>query len=133
MRILVIPAILATLAFSPMPAMSAFEGPGAPGHNSGYDGPISGALAKTVAEARQLADDSPVVLTGKIISQIAGKKDEFIFKDQTGEIRVEIDDKVFAGRRVTPQDTVKISGEVEKDFGKEVEIDVKHLAIVKNQ
>lgn len=133
MRILLIPAILATIVFSSLPAMAAFEGPGSPAQGAGYDGPISGSLANTVAQARQLADDAPVVLTGKIISQIAGKKDEFIFRDQTGEIRVEIDDDVFAGRRVTQHDTVRISGEVEKDFGKEVEIDVKHLDIVQNQ
>lgn len=127
----VLAAILAAFILSPMPSMAAFEGPGAPDNQSGFSGPISGALADTVAAAKNLSDDSPVVLTGNIVSRVAGDDDEFIFRDKTGEIRVEIDKKAFAGQKVTPQDTVRISGEVEKDFGKEVEIDVKRLEILK--
>ncbi len=88
-------------------------------------------MADTVAKAVTLGDDSPVVLTGNIVSQVAGSKDKFTFKDSTGEVRVEIDRKVFAGRTVTPKDTVRIMGKVDKDFGKDVKIDAKALEILK--
>ena len=97
----------------------------------GFAGPVSGAQADTVAKALTLGDDAPVVLTGNIVSQVAGKKDKFIFKDATGEVRMEIDRKVFAGQSVTPADTVRIVGKVDKDLGKDVKIEAKSLEIVK--
>lgn len=114
-----------------LPAQAAFDGPGAKAAAGGFSGPVSGAMADTVAKAVTLGDDSPVVLTGNIVSQVVGSKDKFIFKDATGEVRVEIDRKVFADRTVTPQNTIRITGKVDKDLGKDVEIDVKALEILK--
>lgn len=130
MRILLVIAICAFLA---APAQAAFEGPGAPAQPGGsFQGPIAGAQAATVAEALTLGDDAPVTLTGNIISQVAGSNDKFNFRDATGEMKVEIGRKVFQGRTVTPRDTVRISGKVDKDLGKPAEIDVKMLEIIKN-
>lgn len=130
LRTLALLAALAAPVALALPAQAAFEGPGAKAAG-GFDGPVSGAMADTVAKAVTLGDDSPVVLTGNIVSQVAGSKDKFLFKDATGEVRVEIDRKVFAGRTVTPKDTVRIMGKVDKDFGKDVKIDVKMLEIQK--
>ncbi|MDE5879416.1 MAG: NirD/YgiW/YdeI family stress tolerance protein, partial [Desulfovibrio sp.] len=47
------------------------------------------------------------------------------------EVRMEIDRKVFAGQSVTPADTVRIVGKVDKDLGKDVKIEAKSLEIVK--
>lgn len=123
-------ALLAALAAPVALAMPAMAAPGgkAPG---GFSGPVSGAQADTVAKALTLSDDAPVVLTGNIVSQVAGSKDKFIFKDASGEVRMEIERKVFAGQTVTPQDTVRIIGKVDKDLGKDVEIEAKMLEIVK--
>lgn len=129
----ILAALAAPLALA-MPSLAAFDGPGAKGGKGapgGFSGPVSGAMADTVAMAVTLSDDSPVVLTGNIVSQVAATKDKFIFKDSTGEVRMEIDRKVFAGRTVTPSDTIRVMGKVDKDFGKEVEIDAKTLEIVK--
>lgn len=123
-------ALAAPVAFA-LPAQAAFDGPGAKAAAGGFSGPVSGAQADTVAKAVTLGDDAPVVLTGNIVSQETGKKDKFLFKDATGEVRMEIDRKVFAGRTVTPQDTVRIIGKVDKDLGKAVEIEAKALEIVK--
>lgn len=105
--------------------------------NSGKQGPtinvpMSGAQAETVDKAKTLADDATVVLTGKIISQVAGSKDKFIFKDDTGEIQVEIDRKVLGRVRgeINPDTTVRISGKMDKDMGKDLEVEVKTLEIV---
>lgn len=125
--------IIALAAFLAAPAYAAFEGPGAntpSSAQSGFQGPTGGAMADTVAKALTLSDDAPVVLTGNIVMQIAGSKDDYIFKDATGEIKVDIDRKVFKDRRVTPENTVRISGKIDKDFGKDAEVDVKMLEII---
>ena len=117
-----------------VPAFAAYSGPGSNGKApaGGFKGPESGAMATTVEKALQLPDNARLILTGNIISKIAGSKDEYMFKDATGEIQVEISDKYFRGLpEVTPETTVRISGKMDKDFAKNPEIDVKNLEIVK--
>lgn len=125
-------AALAILGLLASPALAAFSGPGADAaQQSGFKGPTSGAMAESVAKAKTLGDDSPVILTGHITSKLAGKKDDYMFRDDTGEIRVDIDHKYFpAGVQVTPETKVRITGKVDKDLGKDMEIDVKSLEIV---
>lgn len=131
MRNLSIFILLAAFFLSPMPAFSAHKGGQAQADNvGGFVGPISGVQAETVAAARELENDAPVLLTGNILSSVAGTKDKFIFRDQTGEIMIEIDKKAFRGQTVTPQDTVQLSGKVDKEFGKDTEIDVKRIGIL---
>ena len=124
MRYILSLVLVACLA---MPAYAAFKGSGSDGGRGGFSGPVSGAMADTVAAAKGLADDSRVVLTGNIVSQLAGSKDEYMFKDDTGEIQVEISPKVFRGQDITPNDKVRISGKIDKDFGKEIQVEVKVL------
>ncbi|MBD5608525.1 MAG: NirD/YgiW/YdeI family stress tolerance protein, partial [Desulfovibrio sp.] len=49
----------------------------------------------------------------------------------SGEITVEAGKKVFGKRSVTPQNTVLISGKIDRDYGKTAEIDVNVLKILK--
>lgn len=75
----------------------------------------------TVSEAKNWNDDQLVVLQGKIVKQMG--KDDFLFRDATGEIEVEIDNKAWEGVQITPNDEVKLYGEVDKSWNKtEVEI-----------
>lgn len=115
--------------FVATPAFAAFQGPGS-GAGGGFKGPGS-ANATTVAEAKNLPDDALVTLTGNIVSHFTGTDDKYMFRDATGEIKIDIDHKYFRGQDVTPKDTVRISGKIDKDFGEAVEIDVKQLEIVK--
>ena len=57
--------------------------------------------------------------------------DKYLFKDATGQIIVDIDHEIFAGRTVTPQTKVRLSGKVDKDMMEPVKIDVKVLEILK--
>ena len=70
------------------------------------------------------------VLEGKITSR-GPKHERYVFQDATGSITVDIDDKLFAGRTVTPQNTVRLHGEVDVEHYGYREIDVKVLEIVK--
>ena len=85
----------------------------------GYTGP--GLDAVTVAEAKNFRDDSPVVLQGKIERFLGDEK--YLFTDSTGTITIEIDNRLWAGLSINQNDTVEISGEVDKDFrGVEIEV-----------
>lgn len=86
---------------------------------SGYTGPSPSPI--TVAEAKKLKDDAPVVLMGKIEKSLGGEK--YTFRDATDSVTVEIDDEDWAGIIVGPNDLVEIHGEVDKSFSS-FEIDV---------
>ncbi|MDR2433686.1 MAG: NirD/YgiW/YdeI family stress tolerance protein [Treponema sp.] len=92
---------------------------GLTGYAQGYTGP--GLDPVTVAEAKNLRDDSPVVLRGKIERFLGDEK--YLFSDDSGTITVEIDNRLWTGLSVNQNDTVEISGEVDKDFrGIEIEV-----------
>ncbi|MDR1050793.1 MAG: NirD/YgiW/YdeI family stress tolerance protein [Deltaproteobacteria bacterium] len=121
-------ALLAALAFmtaAPDQAAAQNAGGGFQGETragGGFVGPASQAM--TVADAKNLADDRWVVLTGKIERQVG--REEYLFSDATGTVTVEIDDKVWRGLTVGPEDVVKIEGEVDRDFTN-FEIEVKNI------
>ncbi|WP_392559645.1 YgiW/YdeI family stress tolerance OB fold protein [Orbus mooreae] len=105
----------------------------APAPQGGFGGPVTqsgftGATSTvTIAQAKDLPDDSWVTLRGNITQRLT--KDNYVFKDSTGEIQVEIDRDEWRGQTVTPTDLVEITGEVDKDWNS-VEIDVKQIRVV---
>lgn len=88
----------------------------------GFKGPAVAPI--TVKEALELKDDSRVTLMGNIERSLGGN--QYLFKDATGSVEVEIDKKRWNGVIVSPEDTVEISGKVDKDWGS-TEIDVKQI------
>ncbi|MGR6979956.1 YgiW/YdeI family stress tolerance OB fold protein [Testudinibacter sp. P27/CKL/0425] len=75
----------------------------------------------SVSELSKLKDDDRIVLEGVIEKQVG--KDDFIFKDASGSVEVEIDRRAWMGQNITPTDKVKLFGEVDKSWNKtEVEI-----------
>ena len=106
-----------------------FQGGAAPSMG-GFQGPVGGSQANTVAAALKCWDDAPVSLTGNIVERLAGSDDKYTFVDSTGRIIVDINYEVFAGRTVTPQTKVRIFGEVDKDMMKPTKIDVNRLEIL---
>lgn len=97
-----------------------FSGPGA--QSGGFIGP-SGSVA-TVESAKSMRDDAWVTLRGNLVERLSD--DLYTFRDSSGTIKVDIDHKHWNGVTVTPQDTVEIQGEVDKDWNS-VEIDVKQI------
>ncbi len=93
-----------------------------------FKGP-AGAETATVAQAKEMHDDTHVILKGTIEKALGDE--DYLFKDKTGTIRVEIDDDVWKGVDVTPADTVEIRGEVDTHFYKPTEIDVHQIQLVK--
>lgn len=90
----------------------------------GFTGPGSDVVITTVGQAKTLPDDSKVVLRGHIVQSLGGK--DYLFKDDSGSIIVEIGAKRWDGQEVGPADKVEIHGEVDRDDA-DVEIDVKRI------
>lgn len=118
--LLAMPAFAATTSSREQaaPATGGFQGP------SGHPAPVT-----TVAQALQARDDTRCVLEGTIISS-GPKHEQYLFQDATGKIIVEIDDKLFAGRTVTPQNTVRLYGEVDTELFRNAEVDVEAFEIL---
>lgn len=126
MRYLLAPVLALALC---TPALAAFDGPGA-GQVGGFSDPSSNSVISTAAQVMQAPDEAYCVLEGNIISR-GPKHERYIFQDATGNVTVDIDDKLFAGRTVTPQNTVRLHGEVDVEHYGYREIDVDVLEIVK--
>lgn len=84
------------------------------GSGGGFSGP--GPDVTTVKQALQMNDDSRISLRGKIVRSLGDEM--YLFQDATGTIEVEIDYEVWRGLNVTPEDTVVISGEVDRDWSR---------------
>ncbi len=94
----------------------------------GFVGPESNVKVVTVEEAKTMKDDARVVLRGYIENRVGDE--DYMFKDSTGSIKVEIDKKKWKGLTVTPEDMVEIRGEVDTHMVKPTEIDVKSISLV---
>lgn len=129
-RIVFAACALSATMLSALPALA--QAPAVQGAygQGGFQGPTAQGRVSTVAEARKAWDDTPVTLTGHIVQRMPHDHDDYLFRDDTGEIVVDIDHEVFGGRTVTPQTRVRISGEVDREFMERTTIDVKFLEIL---
>lgn len=93
----------------------------------GFVGPGPAVSGTTVQQALTMRDDSPVTLTGKIVSSLGDEK--YLFRDATGEIIIEIDDEDWRGITVSPETTLEIVGEVDKEFMGRTKIDVNSFSV----
>ena len=78
----------------------------------------------TAEHAKTLPDDTKVTLQGQIDSHLGGKN--YLFKDASGTVPIEVDSKRWQGQAVAPLDRVQIDGEVERQRDT-VKIEVKQL------
>ena len=82
-----------------------------------------------VKEAHKAKDDQMVTLQGYIQKKV--KDEEYIFVDKNGDtIRVEIDDDKWNGAYVDEKAFIEIYGEVDRDFGDKIEVDVKRVKVL---
>ncbi len=102
-----------------LPAYAQFVGPGS-------DAPKPVDVKSILANP---LDDQWVSLKGNILEKIG--REEYTFTDDTGQIRLDIDDRYFpSGAAITPKTTVQISGNVDIEVNRTVEIDVKKILIM---
>ncbi len=124
-------ALASLIALSTLPALAqssgGFSDPNAPQvqQKGGFSGD-STALS-SVKDVKTMKDDQWVLLEGHIDKRIGDEK--YIFRDATGTLTAEIDDKRWNGQNVTPKDKVRLEGKIDKDWNSE-EIDVKRINII---
>lgn len=84
----------------------------------------------TVKKLKTMKDDSYAIIEGFIVKQISDEK--FLFKDETGEIVLDIDnDLMYQLKNVGKNTLVEIYGELDKNiFGRD-EFEVKRITIIK--
>jgi uncharacterized protein (TIGR00156 family) len=75
-----------------------------------FTGPGVAAAAGTVASVQGARLGSYVTVVGNIVEHQRGSY--FTFRDSTGDLRVEIESPVWAGRPVKPETKVRLVGEV---------------------
>lgn len=77
-------------------------------------------------------DDKYITLKGYIVEKLSGE--EFLFKDETGKIIIEIDkDEQYLLRNVNSNTFVEITGEYDHNTFKPNKIDIKNLKIINNK
>lgn len=109
-------ALLLSLAFPVTTAKAQFTGPSARGQEM------------TVAAAAAARPGTYVTLVGSITSHL--REEYYLFRDATGEIRVEIADNIWRGRQVGPETRVRLLGEVDRTLTGTVYIWIKTLDLV---
>ena len=92
------------------------------GAAGGFVGP--GPAVIGAAQVKEMRDDAKVSLRGNIVQHLGG--DDYLFRDATGTVQVEIDHDKWGGRKVTPTDVVVLHGEVDKDLFS-VSVDVEQV------
>lgn len=113
--------VLGLFGFLPLISMFAqgFTGPNTTGN-------VLQVQTVTVAQAKNLTDNSLVKLTGNIVQSISREK--FLFRDASGDIQIEIDRDLWALSGITlgANDRVEIGGELDVER-RGVEVDVKTI------
>ncbi|MBR2299311.1 MAG: NirD/YgiW/YdeI family stress tolerance protein [Alphaproteobacteria bacterium] len=87
-----------------------------------FEGPAANNSVITVKQALDLSDNARVALRGHITKSLGDEK--YTFTDGTAEVMIEIDDEDWGGRKVTPESTVEIFGELDKEMFEPTKIDV---------
>lgn len=82
----------------------------------------------TVEEIKNLSDDSHVIAEGFITRSLGDEK--YMFEDDSGEIRIEIDDDLWRGREVGSETRIRIFGELDKRWLRASEIEVDRFEIL---
>lgn len=87
----------------------------------------------SVREAKLMKDEQMVWLEGYITGSAGtSNSEEYFFKDDSDMIKIEVDEEVWQGQKVTPQTKIRIWGEVDRNRrNNSVEIEVERLEIVK--
>ncbi|MCF7752609.1 NirD/YgiW/YdeI family stress tolerance protein [Bacillus subtilis subsp. subtilis] len=115
-RMLALTLAIAPVALVIAPAQAQYTGPGAT------------PATTTVADVRQQRDDQPVVLRGTLVAKLGHER--YRFKDATGEIEVEIDDKDLPPQAIDANTVVELHGEVDTHRIKPTDIDVDRVVVV---
>jgi len=122
-------ALIAIVMLASTPVLAAQQGgfvdpstPKAQVHAGGFQADNTSVV--TVKQAEEMKDDSWITVRGYLDKQIGDE--DYLFRDGSGNMKVEIDHKRWHGQTITPKDQVELTGELDKDFNS-IELDVKQV------
>jgi len=92
-----------------------------------FTGPDARGQDMTAAAAQGARPGTYVTLSGNIVSHL--RADYYLFRDGSGELRVEIDDGLWRGREVSPETTVRLLGEIDRSGAGVTYVWIKQLDI----
>ena len=110
---------LALVFFAPQPVCAA-----------GFEGPGVAATATRAADVLGAQDDAPCVLEGHLVEKLPRRKHRYLFEDHSGQVVVEIDNKIFEQLTVTPKDKVRLQGHVDWNRKRPNEVEVDSITII---
>ena len=93
-----------------------------------FTGPTATGRTRPVEAARNARVDTYVTVNGNIVAHL--REDYYTFRDPTGDIRVEMESRVWRNREVGPNTTVRLLAEVDRNAAGTVYLWVKSLEIV---
>lgn len=115
-----------SLALLSAAAIAQYTGPGPKPRYTGPSG-MPAAPVKQLLEHGK--DDQYATLRGRIVRYLGDK--HYLFADQSGQMRVEIDPKHFPLHQpIDDKTTVEITGKLDKELLGKAELDVKQLRVI---
>ena len=97
---------------------------------AGFMGPGMTSTVTSAAQALDADDDAPCVLEGRLVERIPQRKNRYLFEDETGRVVVKIERETFGPLTVTPNDRLRLMGEVEWSSKRPNEVDVEGLMLL---
>jgi uncharacterized protein (TIGR00156 family) len=94
-----------------------------------FTGPSARGAVSSVEQVQSTRANTYVTVKGNIVDH--QRKNYYTFRDETGEIRVEIEPSVWRNRNIGPTDQVRLLGEVDRNAAGNVYLWVKSLEVVK--
>ena len=97
---------------------------------AGFEGPGVAATVTRAVDVLGAQDDAPCVLEGHLVEKLPRRKHRYQFEDHSGQVVVEIDNKVFDQLTVTPKDKVRLQGHVDWNRKRPNEVEVDSISVM---
>lgn len=97
---------------------------------AGFEGPGVGATVTRAVDVLGAQDDAPCVLEGHLVEKLPRRKHRYLFEDHSGQVVVEIENRVFGQLTVTPHDRVRLQGHVDWNRKRPNEVEVDSLSVI---
>ena len=97
---------------------------------AGFEGPGVAATVTRAVDVLGAQDDAPCVLEGHLVEKLPRRKHRYQFEDHSGQVVVEIDNKVFEQLTITPKDKVRLQGHVDWNRKRPNEVEVDSISVM---
>ncbi|MFT3958223.1 MAG: NirD/YgiW/YdeI family stress tolerance protein [Desulfovibrio sp.] len=97
---------------------------------AGFEGPGVAATVTRAVDVLGAQDDAPCVLEGRLVEKLPRRKHRYLFEDHSGQVVVEIDNKIFEQLTITPKDKVRLQGHVDWNRKRPNEVEVDSISVM---